>query len=116
MHVVNHLRPHLHTALTVLREHGMSEQRVWKQVSALTGWSVHRDVVNILNVCPETQMAEGLSRIRLHCCTSPPALADHLNWNDGTEGKMGQLRLADHFSPSFLIGKSKRELGGISVY
>lgn len=37
MHVVNHLRPHLHTALTVLREHRMSEQRVWKQVSALTG-------------------------------------------------------------------------------
>ena len=40
MHVVSHLPPHLHTALTMLREHAMSEQRVWKQVSAITGWSV----------------------------------------------------------------------------
>ena len=32
------------------------------------------------------------------------------------KGEMKQLRVSGHLSPSFLISKSKRELGGVCVY
>lgn len=68
--------------------------------------------MNILNICPEIRISITFLLLYL------PALADLLNRNDDIEekGKMEQLRVSDHFSPSFLISKSKRELGGICVY
>lgn len=60
MHVGNHFPSHLHTALTMLREHAMSEQRVSVETGVRYYRVIreHRDVVNILNICPETQMAK----------------------------------------------------------